>query len=159
MIHGVGDSHFRGNLVQNGGGSFSQFYRIDEDHPLGTGMTCTVKRVTHKISGKHYALKAVRLNRLQPERLAELRQEIEIMKAMDHPNIVKLYQTFEDHSYIYMIMELCSGGELVPAAHTSGLKTNRWPLECHLIGHQYRGYSTPGLVTNCLPSDCQLIAK
>mmetsp|Transcript_12904 Transcript_12904/g.32554 ORF Transcript_12904/g.32554 Transcript_12904/m.32554 type:complete len:395 (+) Transcript_12904:2-1186(+) len=31
---------------------------------------------------------------------------------MDHPNIIKLYETFEDHRNIYLIMELCTGGEL-----------------------------------------------
>jgi len=34
------------------------------------------------------------------------------MKMMDHPNIIKLYETFEDHRNIYLIMEICSGGEL-----------------------------------------------
>merc|ERR1719334_1449185 len=31
---------------------------------------------------------------------------------MDHPNIIKLFETFEDHRNIYLVMELCSGGEL-----------------------------------------------
>merc|ERR1719487_933576 len=31
---------------------------------------------------------------------------------MDHPNIIKLYESFEDHRNIYLIMEMCSGGEL-----------------------------------------------
>merc|ERR1712113_220781 len=35
-----------------------------------------------------------------------------IMKIMDHPNIIKLYETFEDHRNIYLVMELCTGGEL-----------------------------------------------
>lgn len=34
------------------------------------------------------------------------------MKKLDHPNIIKLYETFEDKSYVYLVMELCSGGEL-----------------------------------------------
>lgn len=31
---------------------------------------------------------------------------------MDHPNIIKLFESFEDHRNIYLVMELCSGGEL-----------------------------------------------
>lgn len=34
------------------------------------------------------------------------------MKIMDHPNIVKLYESFEDHRNIYLVIELCTGGEL-----------------------------------------------
>merc|ERR1719262_1755611 len=41
-----------------------------------------------------------------------LKAEIGIMKLMDHPNIIKLYENFEDQKNIYLVMELCSGGEL-----------------------------------------------
>lgn len=41
-----------------------------------------------------------------------LKYEIDILKNLDHPNIVKLYEVFEDKTYIYLITELCSGGEL-----------------------------------------------
>eukprot|EP01068_Selenidium_serpulae_P013690 Selendium_serpulae@DN5992_c0_g1_i2.p1 len=34
------------------------------------------------------------------------------MKSLDHPNIVKLFETFEDERYIYLVLELCKGGEL-----------------------------------------------
>ena len=38
--------------------------------------------------------------------------EIAIMRMLDHPNIIKLYETFEDARNIYLVMELCTGGEL-----------------------------------------------
>ena len=41
-----------------------------------------------------------------------LRREIEILSKMDHPNIVKLYQTYEDSKFVHLVMEHCSGGEL-----------------------------------------------
>jgi len=34
------------------------------------------------------------------------------MREIDHPNIVKLYETFEDERYVYLVMEMCEGGEL-----------------------------------------------
>merc|ERR1719220_2049993 len=40
------------------------------------------------------------------------KQEIAIMKLMDHPNIIKLHESFEDHRNIYLVMELVAGGEL-----------------------------------------------
>jgi len=34
------------------------------------------------------------------------------MRELDHPNIIKLYDVYEDNSNIYLVMELCTGGEL-----------------------------------------------
>ena len=41
-----------------------------------------------------------------------LKYEIDILKNLDHPNIVRLYEVYEDKSSIYLVTELCSGGEL-----------------------------------------------
>ena len=44
--------------------------------------------------------------------LERFRQEIAIMKIMDHPNIIKLFEIFEDEKKYYLVTELCKGGEL-----------------------------------------------
>lgn len=41
-----------------------------------------------------------------------LKFEIDILKNLDHPNILRLYEVFEDKKYIYLVTELCQGGEL-----------------------------------------------
>jgi calcium-dependent protein kinase len=38
--------------------------------------------------------------------------EVEILKSMDHPNILKLYECFEDAKYLHLVTEICTGGEL-----------------------------------------------
>merc|ERR1712203_785421 len=48
----------------------------------------------------------------QMKNIDRFKQEIAIMKMGDHPNIIKLFETFEDHRNIYLVMELCIGGEL-----------------------------------------------
>ncbi len=42
-----------------------------------------------------------------------LQNEIDILKQVDHPNIVKMHDIFEDDKYIYIVMELLSGGEVI----------------------------------------------
>ena len=38
--------------------------------------------------------------------------EMEVLKQLDHPNIIKLYDIFEDEKYICLVIELMEGGEL-----------------------------------------------
>ena len=38
--------------------------------------------------------------------------EVQILLTLDHPNIVKYYETYDDVNYLYLLMELCPGGEL-----------------------------------------------
>jgi len=52
------------------------------------------------------------ISKAQMKNLDRFKQEIAIMKIMDHPNIVKLFESFEDHRNIYLVIELCTGGEL-----------------------------------------------
>lgn len=51
------------------------------------------------------------------------RQEIAIMKMMDHPHILKLYETYEDQRNIYLVLELCEGGELFERIIATGRLT------------------------------------
>lgn len=57
-------------------------------------------------------MKSIQLSRISKEFIDELRNEIEILRNLDHPNIVKAYEVFDNSHQIYIIMELCSGGDL-----------------------------------------------
>ena len=39
-------------------------------------------------------------------------EEVGILHELDHPNIVKYYETYESPNYLYLVMEYCQGGEL-----------------------------------------------
>jgi calcium-dependent protein kinase len=41
-----------------------------------------------------------------------LKYEVNILKNLNHPNIVRLYEVFEDKNQIYLVTELCDGREL-----------------------------------------------
>jgi serine/threonine protein kinase len=81
---------------------------------LGKGTSGTAFVGTHVESGFKAALKAIKKSNLakKPARWKQLRREIAVMKLMDHPNILKLYDVFETEDRIWMVTELARGGEL-----------------------------------------------
>jgi calcium-dependent protein kinase len=52
------------------------------------------------------------MNRINSHYLRKLHLEISIMKEIDHPNIIKLREVFYGSRTVYLVMELCHGGEL-----------------------------------------------
>ena len=50
--------------------------------------------------------------KLTEEDKVGLQNEIMILKQVDHPNIVKLYDIYEDDKYWFLVMELMMGGEV-----------------------------------------------
>jgi hypothetical protein len=80
---------------------------------LGSGVSGIVRLVTHKATGVKYAVKCLDLGLIKSaEGLAQLREEIYIMCQLDHPNIVRLEEVYESMSEIYLVLELCHGGDL-----------------------------------------------
>ena len=44
-----------------------------------------------------------------------LRNELDILRKLDHPNVIKLYEVYETPNYIFFIMELIIGGDIISA--------------------------------------------
>merc|ERR1719254_386921 len=61
-------------------------------------------------TGATRAIKAIDKAKMKDE--TRFKAEVDIQKKLDHPNIVKLYEVFQDAKKIYLVMELCTGGEL-----------------------------------------------
>lgn len=97
------------NFILNNSGILSQAYTV-ESSKIGQGSYGSVTRGTNKSTGQVRAIKTI--SKSQVKNIERFRQEISIMKHMDHPNIIKLFETFEDNRNIYLVMELCTGGEL-----------------------------------------------
>ncbi len=49
---------------------------------------------------------------MSPHAKIRLNYEIDILKNLDHPNILRLYEVFEDKKFIYLVTEFCEAGEL-----------------------------------------------
>eukprot|EP00826_Nyctotherus_ovalis_P011704 TRINITY_DN1304_c0_g2_i3.p1 TRINITY_DN1304_c0_g2~~TRINITY_DN1304_c0_g2_i3.p1 ORF type:complete len:340 (+),score=71.15 TRINITY_DN1304_c0_g2_i3:122-1141(+) len=79
---------------------------------LGEGSFGVVYEAIHKETGQKRAIKYISRSSASLEDEVKILKEIQILKQMDHPNIVKLYEFYADsHSY-YMVTELVEGGEL-----------------------------------------------
>ena len=66
----------------------------------------------HIKSGQLRAVKILRKERLDEFEIYRFTHEIEMLKRLDHPNIIKLYELYEDSERYYLLSELCTGGEL-----------------------------------------------
>ncbi|XP_065161670.1 serine/threonine-protein kinase MARK2 isoform X5 [Atheta coriaria] len=79
---------------------------------IGKGNFAKVKLAKHLPTGKEVAIKIIDKTQLNPGSLQKLFREVRIMKMLDHPNIVKLFQVIETDKTLYLVMEYASGGEV-----------------------------------------------
>eukprot|EP00986_Skeletonema_menzelii_P013060 scaffold7400_cov122-Skeletonema_menzelii.AAC.9 len=85
-----------------------------------------------------YALKSIQLRLVQKEYLDELRNEISVLRSLDHPNIVKAYEVYETKQNIYVVMEYCSGGDLYSRVpYVESQAANIISQLCSAIGHMH----------------------
>eukprot|EP00928_Gymnodinium_smaydae_P018456 TRINITY_DN17022_c0_g2_i1.p1 TRINITY_DN17022_c0_g2~~TRINITY_DN17022_c0_g2_i1.p1 ORF type:complete len:507 (+),score=172.99 TRINITY_DN17022_c0_g2_i1:91-1611(+) len=97
------------NFIIDNPGKISDFYELDKKK-LGEGSYGAVYKARNKDTQSIRAVKTIAKD--QMKNVERFKQEIAIMMMMDHPNIIKLYETFADRKLIYLVMELCVGGEL-----------------------------------------------
>ncbi|GLD94645.1 hypothetical protein PINS_up003269 [Pythium insidiosum] len=79
---------------------------------LGSGSFAVVYKGYHKATKAPVAIKALSLSKLNRKLLANLELEIAIMRQIDHPNVVKLYEIKKTEKHMYLVLEYCAGGDL-----------------------------------------------
>ncbi|XP_047199450.1 MAP/microtubule affinity-regulating kinase 4 isoform X1 [Hippoglossus stenolepis] len=79
---------------------------------IGKGNFAKVKLARHILTGKEVAIKIIDKTQLNPTSLQKLFREVRIMKGLNHPNIVQLFEVIETDKTLYLIMEYASGGEV-----------------------------------------------
>jgi len=77
---------------------------------LGHGHYGVVRKCQDRKSGEWYAIKSIRKKNVH--NVDVLKREITLLEEVDHPNIIKLKEVFEDEKYLHLVTELCTGGEL-----------------------------------------------
>jgi len=90
---------------------------------VGRGAFSVVKEGIRKASGKKYAVKCISKKLIDKKELALLEREIDIMKKLQHPNIIQLMEVIDSPDTLYLILEFISGGELFDAIVNKGSYT------------------------------------
>jgi calcium-dependent protein kinase len=96
-------------LISSKNENIKDFYHFESKN-IGEGGHGVVKLATRLQDSARRAVKVIPKKKIK--NLIDLNKEIAIMKVIDHPSIVKLYETFENQKKIYLCMELCEGGQL-----------------------------------------------
>ena len=87
------------------------FNLLVESKILGEGHYGTVRRCSPRGDAtKRFAVKSI--NKSRVHRPEMLKREVEIMKAVRHPNIIEVVEVFDEPDFLHIVTELCRGGEL-----------------------------------------------
>ncbi|XP_046599321.1 serine/threonine-protein kinase SIK2 isoform X1 [Neodiprion lecontei] len=131
------------------------FYDIEGT--IGKGNFAVVKLARHRITKTEVAIKIIDKTQLDSTNLEKVYREVEIMKQLEHPHIVKLYQVMETKNMIYMVCEYASRGEIFdyiarygrmgePRARATFAQILSAVEYCHAIGVAHRDLKAENLL-------------
>jgi calcium-dependent protein kinase len=95
-------------------------------------------------SGQKFAVKSIPKAKISVD-LKMMLRELEILESVDHPNIIKLYETYEDSLYLHMVMELCTGGNMLERIAQTGTHSEHEAADklgklCLAVNHLHELY-------------------
>lgn len=92
-------------------GNIEDFYLFldEKDTDIAIGSTSIVKKAINMHDEELYAVKIMDSKEVDPK---TIRQELQVMSYLNHPNIVKLYEFYQSENIIFLVYEWMDGGEL-----------------------------------------------
>ena len=93
-------------------------YRLGKE--LGRGGFGVVFEALHSQTGESVAIKRISLANVGPAELADIQGEIELLKQLSHPNIVRYIDSIRTHDFLYIVLELVENGSLSAAIKRFG---------------------------------------
>eukprot|EP01066_Platyproteum_vivax_P007222 Platyproteum_vivax@DN2772_c0_g1_i2.p1 len=112
----------RADLIRRGTGDIETNYEI-ESTAYGHGAFGSVFKAVHKATKQARAIKMVPLYSIT--NVDMFRNEVDHLKHLDHPNVIKLFEFYETDRHFYMVLELCTGGELFDKIVDRGVFSER----------------------------------
>ncbi|KNC78818.1 CAMK/RAD53 protein kinase [Sphaeroforma arctica JP610] len=98
---------------------------------LGTGNFAEVRLAVHATTGLKVAAKCMDKKRLSLQAMnsATIKKEAEILHALHHPCVIKIEEMFETEKYLYIMLELVSGGALFEYVHERGRLSEKQSMD------------------------------
>ncbi|XP_058204861.1 CDPK-related kinase 1-like isoform X3 [Rhododendron vialii] len=104
---------------------FLTHYEMEEEVGRGHfGYTCSAKAKKGSLKGQDVAVKVIPKSKMTTAiAIEDARREVKMLRALTgHRNLVQFYDAYEDDSNVYIVMELCTGGELLDRILSRGGK-------------------------------------
>jgi calcium/calmodulin-dependent protein kinase I len=120
LLYGEEAGHVREHVVTNRGAiskwwygdeGVEQYYDIGEK--LGSGSFAVVHKATRKTDGAEFAIKFIDKTSLSQDDESMLESECRVLKEVEHPNMIMLYEIFHTDEQLILVMELVTGGEML----------------------------------------------
>jgi calcium-dependent protein kinase len=89
-------------FIHENKGNIEEFYTMNTSKSLGEGASGSVFLAKHKTTKFNRAIKRIPKRHVKNQQ--RLVNEINILRTLDHPNIIRLFETFEDEKYLYLVM-------------------------------------------------------
>lgn len=110
-----------------------EYYSIDPKSVLGSGLHGEVILCVHKVTKLNYALKTLSKTNVVGEKFIMIRNELNCMASLDHPNILRVHEVFETESSIFLVMDLCKGGHLMNRLNSQTGNYYREKVACKYV--------------------------
>jgi calcium-dependent protein kinase len=106
----------KANFVAYKTGSITKDYTFGKN--LGSGSFGTVRQALHKLTNQIRAVKILKKAEQDDEKFF---LEVDILARLTHPNIMQIYEFYDDQTNFYIVSEFCSGGELFDKISEKGI--------------------------------------
>ena len=137
---------------------------------LGGGHFGTVRKAhrrSEKEPNQYFAIKSISIKNLTPKDYNDLVKEVDIISGLDHPNIIKFYETYHDQFYFHIVMELCQGKEVFDKIANNGYMPEKKVVNiifkvllaiahCHSRGITHRDLKPENILFESLKPDSEI---
>ena len=138
--------------------------------PLGGGHFGTVRKAFRRSDKEPYhyfAIKSISIKNMPQKEYDDLVREVDIISDLDHPNIIKFYETYHDECFFHIVMELCKGKEVFDNICNHGylpekkvqniiFKVLLAIAHCHSMGITHRDLKPENILFESLKPDAEI---